>query len=101
MATVEVREMTGVGFSTRFAVPPAVTRLNAPGRRVISDVGAQLAGLENGAGFLLFIQDGRLVETPERDLDHVGYPSATRAMCDVPTGGSNTCNSLNRLSNWH
>jgi hypothetical protein len=59
-ATVEERKFTGVGFFTTLSIPPEVARLNAPGRRVISDVGAELADLKNGAGFLLFIQDGQL-----------------------------------------
>jgi hypothetical protein len=60
VATVEERQMTGVGFFTTVSIPPEVTPVSAAGRRVISDVGAELVGLENGAGFLLFIQDGRL-----------------------------------------
>ena len=52
--------MTGVGFFTFFTIPPEVPRLDVKGRRVFSDVGAELEGVEHGVGFLLFVQDGQL-----------------------------------------
>jgi hypothetical protein len=57
-ASVSSREFTGVGFFTHFAVPS-----EAPVRRdlasaEIDGVGAQIPGLQDGAGFLLFIRDG-------------------------------------------
>lgn len=55
------REMTGVGFFTTLAianhVPPAPVK---PGRMHLGDVTATIEGLEHGAGFVLFVQDGVL-----------------------------------------
>jgi hypothetical protein len=56
---VTAREMTGVGFFTTLAmttaVPPAPVK---PGRMHLGDVTATIEGLEHGAGFVLFVQDG-------------------------------------------
>jgi hypothetical protein len=60
VADVRDRKMTGVGFFTNFLVPPEAPRVNAAGQRVISGVGAELEGVDHGAGFLLFVQDGQL-----------------------------------------
>lgn len=59
-ASVSRREMTGVGFFSHFSIPEAVRRL--PGNRSFKfgDVMATLAGLNYGAGFLLYIEDGLL-----------------------------------------
>jgi hypothetical protein len=57
-ASVASREFTGVGFLTRFAIQPdAVVRRDLPAGE-LSGVGAEIAGLADGAGFLLFIRDG-------------------------------------------
>jgi hypothetical protein len=53
------RENTGVGFSCDFEVPrdaPLVT----PANFELNDVDAAIEGLEHGAGFLLFVRDGRI-----------------------------------------
>jgi hypothetical protein len=57
-ASVSSRELTGVGFFTHFAIPA-----EAPVRRdlhsaELGEISAEIPGLENGAGFLLFIRDG-------------------------------------------
>ena len=57
-ATVTKREFTGVGFFTEFAIAE-----DAPVRRDLPDAtlgnaGAELPGLQHGAGFLLFIRGG-------------------------------------------
>src|SRR6266404_7198818 len=57
-ASVSSREFTGVGFFTHFTIPS-----EAPVRRdldstELGDVGAQIRGLQDGAGFLLFVRDG-------------------------------------------
>jgi hypothetical protein len=59
-ARVTGREFTGVGFFTRFDVPPTASRLPSPRRIVISDVHADVAGLQHGAGFALFVEGGVL-----------------------------------------
>ena len=57
-ASVVKREFSGVGFFTHFSVPAG-----AHIRRDLSDcqfgsIGADIAGLRHGAGFLLFVRDG-------------------------------------------
>ena len=59
-AVVTGRELTGAGFLTRFSVPAAVARVGRPIKNPIDDVCAELAGEENAAGFLLWLQDGAL-----------------------------------------
>ena len=56
------REFTGVGFHTTFTLPQETHSL--PGNRSLNldDVVANIGGLKNGAGFLLFIRDGRLCQ---------------------------------------
>jgi hypothetical protein len=59
-ASVSSREFTGVGFFTHFSIPP-----EAPVRRDLAsaelgNVSAKIRGLEDGAGFLLFIRDGAI-----------------------------------------
>ncbi len=60
VTTVSKRHFTGVGFFTWFEVPPSAPRLPHPHRLVISDVHADLSGLQHGAGFLLFVENGVL-----------------------------------------
>ncbi len=58
---VASRQMTGVGFITELDVAtdaaPAPVK---PGRMDLGDVTATIEGLEHGAGFVLFVQDGVL-----------------------------------------
>ena len=58
---VASREITGVGFFTNLSVPTDVEPAPVkPGRLDLGDVTATIEGLENGAGFVLFVQDGVL-----------------------------------------
>lgn len=56
---IKSRELTGVGFFTHIVVPQ---RLAVPGigRLTLSDVAADIDGVQHGAGFVLFIEDGML-----------------------------------------
>ena len=59
--SVAAREKTGAGFFTKFAT--AVTSEPAPvntGKLRFGDVEATISGLANGAGFLLYVDEGRL-----------------------------------------
>lgn len=58
------RELSGVGFFCTLDVPADAPRLDALGRFTIDDVNAEVTGLAHGAGFVLFVRDGR-VETLE------------------------------------
>lgn len=52
--------MTGVGFFTHLDVPNLELRVPLTDRTVISDVIGEIAGLQHGAGFVLYIVDGRM-----------------------------------------
>jgi hypothetical protein len=75
-ATIVGRQFTGVGFFTEFAVAS-----DAPvGRDLadisLGDVGAEIPGLKNGAGFLLFIRRG-VVSTLEGYTYDETWPAST------------------------
>ena len=55
---VRSREHTGVGFWTYFDVAPDATRLGNSGRHELSDVGAEIQGVQHGAGFILWVEHG-------------------------------------------
>lgn len=52
------REMTGVGFFTRFSMPDDVPKLPDAATFQFGDVAAEINGLERSAGFLLFVKQG-------------------------------------------
>jgi hypothetical protein len=52
------RELTGVGFFTEFALPGGLALAASPRRVAFGDVLADMDGLEHGAGFVLFVEDG-------------------------------------------
>lgn len=58
-ARVVNRELSGVGFFTTFAVdaPPVA---NAPKKFWLGDVHGAMAKVRHGAGFVLFVDEGRL-----------------------------------------
>ncbi|MGH6836100.1 MAG: hypothetical protein ACREC9_11230 [Methylocella sp.] len=61
---VTERKLTGVGFFTRFSTPDDVPKLSHEATFQFGDVAADINGLKHGAGFLLFVEDGR-IETLE------------------------------------
>src|SRR5579871_5101850 len=71
--SVADREFTGVGFFTNFTVPESAVRLSPPGRMVIGDVHAEIDGLEHGAGFILFIENGA-IKTLECFIHEAAWP---------------------------
>ena len=75
---VAKREFTGVGFFTEFGHPPEAVRLQTPSRVRFGDVLADIEGLEHGAGFVLYIDEG-LITMLE------GYTAANEPWPD-PTG---------------
>ena len=56
---IKSRELTGVGFFTHIVVPQRLA-VAAVGKLILSDVAAELDGVQHGAGFVLFIEDGML-----------------------------------------
>ena len=58
---VRKREETGVGFFAELEVPTEAPRAPVKGGSIrFGDVTAELQGLEYGAGFVLFIEDGQM-----------------------------------------
>jgi hypothetical protein len=57
---VSERKFTGVGFFTSFTVQDCQPKIEPPKRIVICDVAANVDGLEDGCGFILFVDDGLL-----------------------------------------
>jgi len=59
--SVRAREHTGAGFFTEFSVANDGPRAPIPsGKLRFGDVEASVKGLRNGAGFLLYVDDGLL-----------------------------------------
>ncbi len=58
-ASLSARDYTGVGFVTDINVPKQARRLPSS-RLTISDVQAEVTGLEHGAGFVVFLEHGAL-----------------------------------------
>jgi hypothetical protein len=57
--TVSKREYTGVGFFTYLRVPDDVPRVSGVKDRFpLGDIRAEIVGLEHGAGFLLWVENG-------------------------------------------
>lgn len=59
-ASVTEREMTGVGFYTTFKIPKELKRISSKASIKLGDVVAEIVGLNHGAGFLLYIENGSL-----------------------------------------
>jgi hypothetical protein len=57
---VKSRDWSGAGFMTAFSVLESAPQARANLRAYIGDVYADINGLRDGAGFILFIEDGRL-----------------------------------------
>jgi hypothetical protein len=61
IAKVASRKMTGVGFYTTFTLPPETLRAPVrPGKLCFGDVEAKLPALRNGAGFVVYVEEGML-----------------------------------------
>jgi hypothetical protein len=54
------RDFTGVGFFTTLSVPSEVPAAPVGRRLHLGEVGASMNGPSNGAGFILFVEHGRL-----------------------------------------
>ena len=61
---VTAREMTGVGFLTSLHVKGSAARLPLSQPFRLGGVAAEIEGLDHGAGFILFLENG-LLETLE------------------------------------
>ena len=58
---VKKRELTGVGFFTEMDISPSVSKAPVSSKKIyFGDVIAEVEGLKNGIGFLLYIVDGQI-----------------------------------------
>lgn len=61
LAKVVSRRFTGAGFFTSFELPNALPAASVPSAKIrFGDVGANIPGLQHGAGFLVYVDDGKL-----------------------------------------
>jgi len=60
MASVSSREMTGVGFFTKFVIPSDAQRILSHTKFILSDVIGTASNVKDGVGFVLFIGNGVL-----------------------------------------
>ena len=63
LAARRPREISGVGFFTSFEIPPDAPRIEGAPSFSFGDVHAEIEGLTNGAGFVLFVENGALRAT--------------------------------------
>lgn len=61
LAKVVSRKLTGAGFYTSFELPEGLAAASVPSAKIrFGDVGAKIPGLQHGAGFLVYVDDGKL-----------------------------------------
>jgi hypothetical protein len=60
LATVSKRKFSGVGFFTEFALSKDAPVNEDLADMTVGDVGAEIPGLEHGAGFVLFVRNGAI-----------------------------------------
>lgn len=84
------RTMTGVGFYAALEVPPEASAAPADvgsplghGRDFRDDVHADIEGLRYGAGFVLWLADGRLEASRASPTTNPGRIRSTRSRCDL------------------
>ena len=87
VSSVTKRELTGCGFFTYFAVDrTAVASIDQESFR-IGDVDATIPGLQHGAGFVLFVEDG-YVDNLEGYTYDESWPASVSGFNLTYTGGS-------------
>lgn len=75
-ARVARRELTGVGFYTYFSVDDKAPHVDDMQNFCFGDVHADLIGLQNGCGFLLWVSDGVLDNLEAYTYDESWPPNA-------------------------
>ena len=83
MCQVSRRELTGCGFFTDLCVAPDAPRAQTAKRHIrLSDVTANVEGLEHGAGFVVYVDDGMLMMLEGFSFDERWPDSAERYTLD-------------------
>jgi hypothetical protein len=75
-ARVARRDLTGVGFYTYFSVDDTAPRVNDMDDFCFGDVHADLVGVKNGCGFLLWVSDSVLDNLEGYTYDESWPPNA-------------------------
>lgn len=78
-AHVASRQFTGAGFYLVFGLPEDAPKVAGEPNFEIGDVHAKLEGLQHGAGFVLFIKNGRLDMLEGYSYDEP-WPTQTRGI---------------------
>jgi len=103
-AIVERRVSSGAGFFTHLSVAAGIPRLDGSKRLIIGDVYADVTGLQNPAGFLLFVINGAIEMLECFIVDDAWPDGATieRAYYVHPStpGGSNFVETKERDLGW-
>jgi len=73
------RHMTGVGFYTRFSVPPEVPRLRHAPSFKLGDVNGTALNIKHGLGFLLYVTGGALSMLEGYTYDE-GWPETIQSL---------------------
>lgn len=94
--TVESRRYTGAGFFTDFVVPDYIPRVPGKDSFAFGDVVAEIAGLENGAGFLLFVKNGRIAFLEGFSYDEPWPPTIANFKLRYSTGAERDLVELSR-----
>jgi hypothetical protein len=93
-------EYTGVGFFIHFDVPQEATRL--PGNPTIrfGDVIAEIEGLQHGAGFVLFIDNGVLAMLEGYTYDEPWPEKVSTYKLKYTSGKTRDYTALRRIPGW-
>lgn len=92
---VKSRELTGHGFFTELEVEPSCRPAPTSCKRLsIGDLNARIGGLENGAGFVLFVDRGQLTMLEGYSYDE-SWPEIISDFALEYTGGARDIAALN------
>jgi hypothetical protein len=85
-ARVQERRLTGAGFFTTFEVPDSTPRssLKSP----VGNVSASIEGLKHGAGFVLWLKDGRMETLEGFSYEESWRPTGQEAFVLAPVSAT-------------
>ncbi len=100
LAKRSAREYTGVGFFTHFDVPQEVPRLSGNPSIKFGDVIAEMDGLQRGAGFLLFIENGALSMLEGYTYEEPWPQKVARFELSYTSGTTRDLSALRKTIGW-
>lgn len=97
LCSASSRKNTGVGFFTTFQVPDSAPHAASGRSFAFGDVSAEVNGLSNGAGFVLFVKNG-IIDTLEGYCYDEKWPAhVSEFTLHYDKGESRDMESLRRL----